>query len=1209
LLDPELKIINLDQFEETIVLVEQFDTASYDYNISWAEDGSGWVIVDAETLIEKPVNSSLTLRQGNTVTFNVNSQGRPFYIVDTLEPQNTSTSEYTLEYTEAYSEIGYNDVDQPGEINPSFTVQTYSTLSIIINSPGYPITIVEEDYLGNRVPITENITNNGTDVGTISWTPEGGFDKNYYYQLTSDPSISGEIFVVEYFGTFYNENYEVPQVQNNGSFNGQISWTLSSSPAQKYYYVDQFGPYYGEIDVLTNNPIFVPQVTTSYKEYLIPNVDTISYQYYTDSEGIRLLQKNLPSWLFNTKLGDDAWLENNFTHANLFVGDEIQIDGESDYREILYVPNSVNTRNYNPGKYISNEIYSKVKATNYEGLTRGEGLSLTANVDFVTGSVSSLNVSDIEFNKRDLQLYFEKGVLLQPTAYQYYTTPKVYFIPVDGNGGGAKAEVIAYGGQILDIVLVDGGSGYTQPPKVVVARGYNRIKKSERKIDSLSYLEISPYIAGFELTTSSLISTQKLGLDPQGFEIVVVNTIDSENTDRDITSIITPKIYSVSILSENRSQEITKFLVYDNLKFDSFRYNSVEIVSVITAPLDIVSIVSVENTDRQITREINKVINNAIIEIPSEAINDIGAFLDAPMTETDTIVYIPDTRRFPDASRLLIGKEIVRYARKLTDRFLDVERGTNGTTAITHNAGDYLRHLPEFIAIVPVGPTTIFTTEVTSTIITQPTSIIQSISSIINCDSVQNVDKEFDNQYQIEVYNTDVVVVPVGLTTSFTTKVTSSTVTQPTTIIQLISDIINCDSVQNVDKEFDNQYQIEIDNTDVDVIKEVIIIPPTSFNIVTNIYSTQSYVSVINEAGILNVTNTIDIQMSADTDKEITTVQSITLELDVISSSSITTELDYSFSSVSSVISTSIITSDRLVTNLVNINVDNTNLVESSNITILAANALSVVSTLTTILTDPISREIKLDHNLYANNTYIQTSNSITTQLDVPLAVYTLSNLLSSKLAKNADVTRFYKTGVLDYYEEAILLVNPILTRTGIVVLDGPINNILLRDNSTIDVTNKSIMKEDFYDSYYPINAGFNLRTFENNIFVDTGLLSNSTSIEELSLAYPLLTIDDFTQRPESAITLNGETFNLALSTIQNPVVYSVGTNLSSSSIVQVIGNISKYPSSGYIFQGSSTQYSVIQYSGKTSNSFTGCILITGSNIIDSGNDIIPYSV
>lgn len=1150
LLDPELKIVNLDQFEETIVLVEQFDTASYDYNILWSENGDGWVIVDAETLIQKPVNSSVTLRQGNTVEFNVNSDGRPFYIVDTLEAQGTATLAYTLEYTEEYSEIGYNDVNQPGEINPSFTIQSYSTLNILITSPGYPITIVEEDSFGTRIPITENITNNGTDFGVISWTPVDN-NKNYYYQLTSDPSIFGEIFVIEYFGSFYNENYEVSQVQNNGSFNGQVFWELLSSPAQKYYYVDQFGPYYGEIDVLPNNPIFVPQVLTVNKEYLIPDVDTISYQYYTDSEGIRLLQKNLPSWLFGTKLGDDAWVENNFTLANLFVGDEIQIDGEFDYREILYLPNLANTRNYNPEKYISNEIYSKVQATNYEGLARGEGLSLTANVDFESGSISSLNVSDIEFNKRDLQLYFDTGVLLQPTAYQYYTTPKVYFIPVDGNGGGAKAEVVAYGGQIIDIVLIDGGSGYTQPPKVVVARGYNRIKKRNRKIDSLSYLGISPYIAGFELTTSSLISTQTLGLDPRGFEIAVVNTIDSENTDRDITSIITPKIYSVSIVSEKQSREITKFLVYDNLKFDSFRYNSVEIVSVITAPLDIVSIVSVENTDRQITRNISKIINNAIIEIPSEAINDIGAFLDAPLSETDTIVYIADTRRFPNASRLLIGKEIVRYARKLTDRFLDVERGANNTTAITHEAGDYLRHLPEFIAIVPVGPTTIFTTEVTSTIITQPTSIIQSISSIINYDSIQNVDKEFDNQYQIEV-----------------------------------------------------------DNTDFDVIKEVIIIPPTSYNVITTVYSTQSYVSTSQEtAGIFGVTTIADARIIDEANRQITTTASINLNFDITTSSQIVTEVDYQFTSVTSVISTSLLSTDSKLINFTNIDIDSSIVAQSTNVTLLTANTLSAITIVSSILTETISKEVKLNTQILTNISDINSSSNVITVLDVPVAVHTLSKLITSKLAKNADVTRFYKTGVIDYYEEAILLINPILTRTGIVVLDEPINNILLRDNSTINVSNKLIEKEDFNDSYYPINAGFNLRTFENNMFVDTGLLSGSTTIEQVSLAYPALTVNDFTQRPNSAITLSGQTFNLALSTIQNPVVYSVGTNLSSSSIVEVVGNISKYPLSGYIFQGSSTQYSVIQYSGKTSISFTGCILINGSGIIDSGNDIIPYSL
>ena len=300
---------------------------------------------------------------------------------------------------------------------------------------------------------------------------------------------------------------------------------------------------------------------------------------------------------------------------------------------------------------------------------------------------------------------------------------------------------------------------------------------------------------------------------------------------------------------------------------------------------------------------------------------------------------------------------------------------------------------------------------------------------------------------------------------------------------------------------------------------------------------------------------------------------------------------------------------DSKLINFINIDIDSSITAQSTNITLLTANTLSAITIVSSILTETISREVKLNTQILTNISDINSSSNIVTVLDVPIAVHTLSKLITSKLAKNADVTRFYKTGVLDFYEETIILINPILTRTGIVVLDEPINNILLRDNSTIDVVNKSIEKQDFYDSYYPINAGFNLRTFQNNVFVDTGLLSGSNSIEELSIAYPALTINDFIQRPESAITLTGETFNLALSSIQNPVVYSVSTNLSLSTIISVVGNISNYPSSGYIFQGSPTQYSVIQYSGKTSNSFTGCILISGSSIIDSGNDIIPYMI
>ena len=75
------------------------------------------------------------------------------------------------------------------------------------------------------------------------------------------------------------------------------------------------------------------------------------------------------------------------------------------------------------------------------------------------------------------------------------------------------------------------------------------------------------------------------------------------------------------------------------------------------------------------------------------SVSEYGAILDSYLTDTDTIVYIPDTSAFPDSGKLLIGNEIVIYTAKLSDRFTGVVRGAEGTTAQSHNAGDYLRSL------------------------------------------------------------------------------------------------------------------------------------------------------------------------------------------------------------------------------------------------------------------------------------------------------------------------------------------------------------------------------------------------------------------------------------------------------------------------------------------------------------------------------------
>ena len=218
-------------------------------------------------------------------------------------------------------------------------------------------------------------------------------------------------------------------------------------------------------------------------DYLFTGNYTVSYVYKKDEDGDRVLERTVPQWLYGLAGGNKAWNNRNSMFANLIPGDRILIDGESEFRTVTATPDTAKAMNYRTGDLVQSDIYARAKVTDYNGDTKGVGLSLTANI--AGGAVQTLDVSDIEWNQRDLQLYFEQGILLQPTAYEYYTTPEIHFIPVDGNGGGAKAEVIAYGGQILDVVLTEPGSGYTQPPKVVVARRFKKIKENARKVDTL----------------------------------------------------------------------------------------------------------------------------------------------------------------------------------------------------------------------------------------------------------------------------------------------------------------------------------------------------------------------------------------------------------------------------------------------------------------------------------------------------------------------------------------------------------------------------------------------------------------------------------------------------------------------------------------------------------------------------------------------------
>jgi hypothetical protein len=742
----------------------------------------------------------------------------------------------------------------------------------------------------------------------------------------------------------------------------------------------------------------------------INNVVSAEVSFETDDSNNRIYTRSGSRYLYGSEIADKAWFEQTRSYAKLHPGDLIKIDGENDYREIVSIPNKVNTKDCRDISSSVNDIYGKIKATNYNDIVRGEGLSVLAKVR--DGKVVSL-----EWNRRELDLYFEFGILLQPSAYQYFTPPILNFIPVDGRGGGAKAEVITYNGQVIDIVLLDGGSGYTNDPQVIVSRKYDLIKQSNRKIDSVSTIKLNVEFK-FEMVSSSFIDIIGAGSGIAGITTTLTFGGFSElELARKITSIVLPKSESVSFEKNKFPYEILMTAgIIRPVEFGSIVDVNKEIVSIINTPFNVVSSSTITNTHRQITKQVSTTVNSKSLQNVNDATNDIGAFLDIGLSETDEIVYIADTRRFPYSSRLLIGKEIVTYEKKLTDRFLGVVRGTFGTVATTHNAGDYLRHLPELISVVPVGPATNIITQVTVTEVHQTTTAI----SIISASSVENV---------------------------------------------------NAVTIENSDREITNRLQKIVDN---------------------------QYISVL-AAGI----------------------------------------------------SSSIVSQAQIIT-------------ESYQTT----TAITVISS--------------------------TSFNNITE--------------ISASLSKNADIEIFYNMGVIDYYSESILLLGEIKTRSGFVTLDDPINEVIQRSGDIVSIRNTSGSLE-YITNYTLGNAGFTLKTFENNAFITTGAFSGALNIQQIDLYYPSLSIRDFEERPTSSITLSGDVFNLAIPTIQNPIVYSTTTNLNSTSIFNVTGNTSYFPNSGYLFQGSSTQYTIIQYTGKTSSSFTGCTVVRGSANIDSGNSVMPYSL
>lgn len=557
----------------------------------------------------------------------------------------------------------------------------YVFLDGVLQREGYSYTISGPNIFFN-VPILKEMKIDmrylyGRDIGQVLNIFDYAPDTYYSKSRVSLQVTSGLNTFLNYgwMGDKIGSPIQAYQIKTNGTYNviGEISNVYT--PNQTTLEFDVFGQAY-QIDN-TKNIIFA--VRSFYNKNTSISISNSTVVFEKDDNG-RLLLSDLEQIWSGTVLGKSY----KRPFVSLSNNDLIRVDGQDSFRKIKRLPGTTTSKEHRNGQQLSNSMFGSVDIETYNGVTRGEGLSVVAIIE-------NGKVVDLTWNQRSY------NPITQPTAYQYYIPPVLHFIPVDGNGGGAKANVLVSKGQVISVDLLDGGSGYTKAPKVVVARGFDVLNERDIGV-SLVNIGINTFIESAGLTVISIVNVF-------GNQVSGVNSFTSVFFDSPVSSdrVITAEIQLVRNQGNNLKKAAIEFTDRiapnrDEIEVIDVFYNATQVISEISGRVaDIIS-TSIVTTSKQITTSFENL-------IPNDALSNVnyyatGAFLDVDLSASGSIVYIADTTKFKTNGYLLIGDEIVRYYRKLTDRFLMVQRGQFNTTAKAWTAGTFIRQIPDPISTV-----------------------------------------------------------------------------------------------------------------------------------------------------------------------------------------------------------------------------------------------------------------------------------------------------------------------------------------------------------------------------------------------------------------------------------------------------------------------------------------------------------------------------
>ena len=144
--------------------------------------------------------------------------------------------------------------DRSGNINgadPGLTFYEGDTINFTVSASGHPFYLKTSAGTGTGNQIS-GVTNQGTESGTVSWTPGIGSAGTYYYQCQFHAGMVGTITIqaagggggttvthpmwIQTVPAPYNPTQVVASVTNNGSHNATILWNTTTAAAGTYYY-------------------------------------------------------------------------------------------------------------------------------------------------------------------------------------------------------------------------------------------------------------------------------------------------------------------------------------------------------------------------------------------------------------------------------------------------------------------------------------------------------------------------------------------------------------------------------------------------------------------------------------------------------------------------------------------------------------------------------------------------------------------------------------------------------------------------------------------------------------------------------------------------------------------------------------------------------------------------------------------------------------